>query len=161
MLYKFSDETYENGDRKIVIKIGDFGTADRSGGTPGWTWPRFLSIREPGRSDMYSTGLLILYVMCDSRDLFYRLRDNYIENCESWLTEFRADPLIELVMDMMSLKPTVQECIDRWEQISNDVRFLMELDLMEDYGIPWCWFEIQDNLDKTAIKVADATNLDK
>ena len=99
--------------------------------------------------------------MCDSRDLFYRLRDNYVENCESWLAEFRADPLIQLVMNMMSLKPTVQECIYRWYLMSDNVCFLMELDFMDYYGIPWCCFEIQDNLDKTAIKVADASILDK
>ena len=103
----------------------------------------------------------MLYVMSDSRELFYRLRDNYVQGFQSWMTEFRADPLIELVIDMMNLKPTVQECIDRWEQMSSKVCFLMELDFMDFYGIPWCWFEIQDNLDKTAIKVADATNLDK
>ena len=62
ILYKVTDEKFENGDSRIMIKIGDFGTADRSGGTPGWTWPRFLSEREPGRSDMYSVALLILYV---------------------------------------------------------------------------------------------------
>ena len=161
VLYEISEESYENGDQKVSIKIADFGTADRSGGTPGWTWPRFLSQRKPGKSDMYSVALLILYMMCDSRELFYRLRDNYIEGRPSWIAEFRAEPLIELVIDMMNLKPTVQECIERWEQISNDVWFLAEIDLTELFEIPWCWFEIQDNLDTAAIRVADATNLDK
>ena len=166
ILYKMTDEKYENGDQKVSIKIGDFGTADRSGGTPGWTWPRFLSKREPGRSDMYSTALLMLYMMCDSRHLFYRLRDNYIEGNGTleppWMAEFRADPLIELVIDMMNLKPSVKECIDRWDKISNHpCWFLGEIDLNEIYQIPWCWFEIQDNLDRIAIRVADATNLDK
>ena len=75
------------------------------------------------------------------------------------MEEFRADPLIELVIDMMNLKPTVQECIERWERMSNHVNFLMEIDLIEDFAIPSFWFEIQDNLGET--KVANATNLDK
>ena len=115
VLFKTTNEKYDNGDAKIVIKISDFGTAGRSGGTPGWTWPRFISKREPGRSDMYSTGLLVLYVMCESRQLFYRLRDNYIYSSELWLERFRKDPLIELIVDMMSLKPSVQQCIQRWD----------------------------------------------
>ena len=160
ILFKTSEEKHENGDNKIVIKISDFGTAGRSGGTPGWTWPRFLSKREPGRSDMYSVAMLILYVMCDSRHLFYRLRDNYIGLNEPWLDEFRADPLIELVMDMMSLKPTVQECLKRWEEMENN-DFLMEIDLIEDYEIPRALLEIQDNLDRAALKVANTTVLDE
>ena len=84
ILYKTGVEKYSNGDQKISIKIADFGTADRSGGTPGWTWPCFISQRKPGRSDMYSVALLILYLMCDSRHLFYRLRDNYVEGRPSW-----------------------------------------------------------------------------
>ena len=161
VLFTIGDEKYENGDSKISIKIGDFGTADRSGGTPGWTWPRFLSERKPGQSDMYSTALLILYVMTDSRHLFYRLRDNYIDGRPYWLYQFRADPLIELVIDMMRLKPSVQECINRWGEISNRVRFLKELDLTDDYEIPLRMFEIQDNLDEKTIKVANPTHLDK
>ena len=124
ILYKISDEKDENGDEKITIKIGDFGTAGRSGGTPGWTWPRFLSKREPGRSDMYSTGLLVLYVMCKSRDLFYRLRDNYIEHGHEWLSEFRKEPIIGFVMKMMKLELTVEEAIQKWNDISGDIDFL-------------------------------------
>ena len=161
VLYKTIDQKYENGDQKILVKIADFGTANRSGGTPGWTCPRFVTERKPGHSDMYSVALLILYVMCDSRELFYRLRDNYIEGQPYWMNEFRAEPLIELVIDMMNLKPTVQECIDRWKQISDRVWFLMEIDLNAIFEIPFCLFEIQDNLDMTAIRVVAATNLDK
>ena len=160
ILFKTSDEKDENGDAKILIKISDFGTAGRSGGTPGWTWPRFLSERRPGQSDMYSVALLMLYVMCDSRHLFYRLRDNYIGLNEPWLAEFRADPLIELVMDMMSLKPTIQECLQRWKEMENE-DFLMEIDLIDCYEVPRALLEIQDNLNKATLKVAKATNLDK
>ena len=110
---------------------------------------------------MYSTALLILYMMCDSRHLFYRLRDNYIQGFQLWLAEFRKDPLIEFIRDMMSLKLTIQQCTDQWEELSDHVDFLMEIDLNESYQIPLCWFEIQDNLDETFCNVADASNLDK
>ena len=159
ILYKTSGKKHENGDQELSIKIADFGTAGRTGGTPGWTWPCFVGERNPGRSDMYSTALLILYVMSDSRELFYRLRDNYIEGQSPWLTEFRADPLIALVINMMSLKLTVHQCIERWAGIANSVWLLREIDLNEMYDIPWPYFQIQDNLD--AIHLADATLLDK
>ena len=159
VLFNTSDEKYENGDAKISIKIGDFGTADRSGGTPGWTWPRFLSERKPGRSDMYSIGLLILYIMCESRELFYRLRDNYVESWQPWMSEFRQDPLIELVIEMMNLKLTAQKCAERWDEISDYVEILTESNLCMDYRIPRFWFDVQDGM--TGIKIANATHLDK
>ena len=37
----------------------------------------------------------------------------------------------------------------------------MQIEFNEVYEIPLCLFEIQDNLDIAAIRVADATNLDK
>ena len=113
------------GEQKISVKIGDFGTADRSGGTPGWTWPRFLSERQPGRSDMYSTGLMILYIMCESRDLFYRLRDNYINPDQEWLEKFRTEePIIAFVIEMLNLKLSVREARRKWDEISGDVDFV-------------------------------------
>ena len=39
ILYKASRKRLSNGEQKISIKIGDFGTAGRSGGPPRWTWP--------------------------------------------------------------------------------------------------------------------------
>ena len=163
ILYKAIDEKYENGEKKISIKIGDFGTAGRSGGTPGWTWPRFLSKREPGRSDMYSCGLLILYVMCDSRDLFYRLRDNYVKPEENWLSKFQSEKLIDFVMNLMNLKLSVEEAIQKWDEISDFVDFLSKEFIQEDYQIP-VWsscLHVQDNMDQNTVNMADATLLDK
>ena len=70
-----------NNDRagNFKIRISDFGQAGRSGGTPGWTWPKFLTEREAGKGDVYSVALLILYVMSDDREVFYRIRNNYVE----------------------------------------------------------------------------------
>ena len=46
---------------EIKVYVGDFGQADKMGGTPGWTPPEFIGKRIPGVSDMYSFGLLILF----------------------------------------------------------------------------------------------------
>ena len=137
ILYK----TDENG--KISIKIGDFGTADRSGGTPGWTWPKFLAEREPGRSDMYSTGLLILYVMCDSTDLFYILRNSCLPDRQTWVDDFREDPVIELVIDMINLKISVRECLASWNERSDFVEILSVSSLSSNYRIPRYLFDVQ------------------
>ena len=160
IFYKAVDQ---NGHVQYEIKIGDFGTADRTGGTPGWTWPRFIGAREPGVTDAYSVGLLLLYVMCDSRDVFYRLRDNYLDfdSCEVWLDEFREDPLIDLVLKMMNGNLTVEQCIEHWEQNSKDMEILTEDFLRDICRVPRRWLEIQDNMDRTAIRVADATLLEK
>ena len=146
-----------------MIKIGDFGTAGRSGGTPGWTWPRFISKRQPGRSDMYSTGLLILYVMCESRDLFYRLRDNYIESEQDWLVKFRSEePVIGFVIKMMNLELSVQEARQEWDEISDDVGFLERSLLTSSYNsarVPPKYLDIQDKMRSST--VVDTTLLDK
>ena len=160
IFYKVSED---KGENEYEIKIGDFGTADRSGGTPGWTWPRFIGARKPGLTDTYSVGLLLLYVMCNSRDVFYRLRDNYLDfdTCEVWLNEFREDPLIDLVLKMMSGKRTVEQCLERWDQQSKDMEILSEDFLRDICRVPRRWLEIQDNMDRTAIRLADATLLEK
>ena len=164
ILTRTTDEKYENGEKKVEIVIGDFGTADRSGGTPGWTWPRFLTEREPGRSDMHSCGLMILYVMCDRRELFYRLRDNYVKPEEDWLMKFRTEePLIEFVSKMMKLEFSVREAIAKWDEISDYVYFLNSSSIQKEYQIP-TWsscLAVQDNMDQNTINMADATLLDK
>ena len=162
ILYKASRKRFSNGDSKIMIKIGDFRTADRSGGTPGWTWPRFLSRREPGRSDMYSVGLLVLYVMCESRDLFYRLRDNYIEPGQEWLSDFREEPVIDFVMKLMNLELSVKEARQKWDEISGDVGLLERSLLTSPHNsarVPSKYLDVQD---KMAISCeVDTTVLDK
>ena len=150
IFYTTSEKKYENGDQRIDIKIGDFGTANRSGGTPGWTWPNFTSKRKPGRSDMYSVGLLVLYLMCESSNLFYRLRDNYISPEDRWVNELRQDPLIKFVSDMMSLKLSTKECRKRWDKLADSVEILTEANLSMDYKVPRFWFDLQDGFDRKA-----------
>ena len=125
----------EYGEAEYKIKLGDFGNVNRSGGTPGWTWPRFMTKREPGKSDLYSTGMLILYVMCENEDIFYKLRNNYVEH--SKLSEFRDDPLIKLIIDMRNLNLTVQQCRDRWDEIQNQIGIISENVLRRKIGTEW------------------------
>ena len=149
-----------NGQIDYEIKIGDFGTADRSGGTPGWTWPKFLSKREPGQSDGYSISLVILFIMCETKDLFYRLRDNYLELGMN-LTTFREEPLIELVCDMMHQKRDVEEYIEWWNAMSDEFQILTVDILITECRIPRVFLDIQDKMDKNVIRFASATFLDK
>ena len=144
------------------IKIGDFGTAGRSGGTPGWTWPKFMTERVAGKSDMYSVALLILYILCKDRNIFYRLRDNYIQGDQTLLAEFREEPLIKLIMDMMTLKLSVEECKDKWRETSCYIEnFIDDLFLFTLCGIPRRWLEVQDNMDSASFSMTNATLLDK
>ena len=118
----------------MELKIGDFGQANKGGGSPGWTVPQFRSKRQPGKSDMYSTGMLLLYVLCEDTELFYALRDNYVPDYEynkPWMTTFRKMPEIEFVMKMMDLgnQPTVDECVAEWEGIKESVEMITRVRL--------------------------------
>ena len=60
---------------------------------------------------------MILYLLVLDVDLFYCLRDNYIENTsQTWLSNFRNMPEIEFVMKMINLKkqPTVAQVKQDW-----------------------------------------------
>ena len=142
ILYNFD----QNGD--IEICISDFGQAGRTGGTPGWTWPKFLSERKPGRSDTYSVALLLLYTMCEEREVFYRIRNNYVDNHgQQWLTSLRSDPFFKLIIDMMELKVTPKEAKNRWNQVSGQVQMITEQDLWQIYGVDRWWLQVQDGMD--------------
>ena len=95
ILFRFVKNEFE-------IKIADFGQAGKVGGTPGWTAPVFKD-RQPGKEDVYSMGLVFLWLLCESNDLFYALRDNFIEVTNiTWLIKFRSIPEIQLVMKMLN-----------------------------------------------------------
>ena len=150
----------QNGE--IQIRISDFGTAGRSGGTPGWTWPKFLSERKPGRSDMFSVALLMLYTMCDNREVFYRIRNNYVENHgQQWLTSLRNDPFFELIIDMMKLKVTPKEAKDRWNQISGQVQIITESSLWQNFGVDRWWLQVQDGMNTFQQNLASVSLLDR
>ena len=108
---------------------------------------------------MYSVGLLVLYVMCESRDLFCRLRDNYVESDKEWSIKFREEPLVSFVIKMMNLEFNVFDAGRKWDEISNIVNFLSRSFL--GLEIPSSCLDVQDNMDKCAINMADATLLDE
>ena len=138
-----------NYQGKITVVLGDFGEVGKKGGTPGWTWPKYLSKRLPGKSDAYSVALLILYVMCDNREVFYRIRNNYIEKeqCERWLDKFRNDSFFNFIIDMMNLKLTPKEAKDRWDQISRQVQIIDKDYLWQNFGVEQQWLRAQYGMD--------------
>ena len=124
----YSHELNNDDEYDTILKISDFGQCQRSGGTPGWTPPIFQGPRVPGKSDMYSMALVILYILCESADTFYWLRDNCIKEAKSaWLTKFRSFPEINLIMKMMDLnkQPSISNCRQKWIEILNNDEFEM------------------------------------
>ena len=80
------------------IRIADFGQCGGKGGTPGWTAPIFHKDRQSGKEDMYSVGWLILRLLCDDENLFFRLRDNFVpDTTKPWMAKFRSLPEIDRV----------------------------------------------------------------
>ena len=151
-----------NQNGEYQIRIGDFGQAGRTGGTPGWTWPKFLSERKPGKSDVYSVALLILYVMCDDREVFYRIRNNYVESRgQQWLTDVRNDAFFKLIIDMMKLKVTPQEAKQRWDQISDQVQIITKDYLWWSFGVDYHWLRVQDGMDLNQLNLASLSLLDR
>ena len=67
---------FRRNNNDFEIKISDLGQANKMGGTPGWTAPIFKD-RSPGKEDVYSMGWVFLWMLCESKELFYALRDNY------------------------------------------------------------------------------------
>ena len=148
----------QNGN--IEIAISDFGQAGRTGGTPGWTWPKFLAKREPGKSDLYSVALLVLYVMCDEREVFYRVRNNYVDNFgQLWLTAIQNDSFFKLIIYMINLKVTPTEAKDWWNQISGQVQIITKDYLCRTFGVDRSFLEVQDGIDR--FNLLDATVLDR
>ena len=142
------------------IRISDFGQAGRTGGTPGWTWPKFLSERQPGKSDVYSGGLLLLYVMSDDREVFYRIRNNYVENRgQQWLTDFRNNPFFKLIIDMMNLKVKPKEAKDRWDQVSDQVQIVTKDYLRLNFRVDDWYLTVQDGMSQS--NLASASLLDR
>ena len=152
----------QNGN--LEIRISDFGQAGRTGGTPGWTWPKFLSERKPGKSDLYSTALLVLYVMCDDREVFYRVRNNYVDNYgQQWLADFRNDPFFELIIDMINLKVTSRQARNRWKDLCKRIPCqakIITVDyLWRNFGVDKSCLRVQDGIDRFSL--LDATILDR
>ena len=119
------------------IKLSDFGQAGKMGGTPGWTAPVFLEERKPGREDVYSAGLVILRLLCYSKELFQSLRDNYIGTKHIWLSRFRGLVEINFVMKLLDLDAplTIQQVKNEWSLIEPNVRMITYQRLLK-LGVP-------------------------
>ena len=154
ILYKITDELDQDGNLTYEIRIADFGTANSSGGTPGWTCPIFMSERKPGRSDAYSTALLILYVMCQSEELFYRLRDNYAESGVAWLEAFKTAPLTKFVISMMNYELSAIESLEQWNTVAELAEVITWTLLTSKYRIPKENLGIQDGMDRNFKSIA-------
>ena len=146
ILYKVLNVKYGNGEPVIEICFGDFSTEGKSGGTPGWTWPKFRAERKPGESDMFSVGQMLLYTMCRDKILFYRIRNNYIKGDPSWLHSFRTLPLINLVLEMMNIQISVHDARKRWKKITNLVE-MIDRNSLKNMGVDVKCLDAQDDLD--------------
>ena len=121
----------------VEVKIGDFGQCGKKGGTPGWTVPQFNSDRLPGKSDMFSMGLVFLYLLCQETELFYIFRDNFVvDPTTSWMVTFRSMIEVKFVMKMMNLnnQPTIAECKREWNRIKSSIQFITRTRLSSVLG---------------------------
>lgn len=113
----------------IHLKLADFGICNKSGGTPGWSLPDSTYDRVPGESDLFSVGLVILYLLCEDDELFYSIRETFTGPVVSTtdyakLTkEFCRLPEINLISQMVGpvKKPSIDWCEQQWESIKIDL----------------------------------------
>ena len=124
---------YLNKATGYDVKISDFGQAGKMGGTPGWTAPVFLEERKPGREDIYSAGLVILRLLCESKEPFKSLRDNHIGIKHKWLSGFRKLTEINFVMKLIDLDAplTVQQVKNEWSLIKQSVQMISRDELLK------------------------------
>ena len=136
---KPSNVLYRKTKKSYSILIADFGQCGGRGGTPGWTAPIFDRDRQPGKEDMFSVGWLVLRVLCDDANLFYCLRDNFVDTTSSqpWMNKFRNLPEIQFIMKMINLEhqPTVEAVIREWNQIKSKVT-MIERSKLIGIGVP-------------------------
>ena len=134
---------------EIKTKLADFGICNRSGGTPGWSPPNFTIRQKSG--DVYSVGLVILFVLCEDASLFYAIRDNFIQPDkpnyrieEQVLIAFRKLPEIKLIRQMIHPVKTVSlnECKKQWQSLLKTLEIITRQRLI-DLGIPAGYLKLQ------------------
>ena len=118
-----------------------------------------MSPRKAGKSDAYSTALIVLYIMCDTRETFYAIRDNYIVNNPQWLKRFRENKLINFVKQMLELKLSPEKCVEKWNQISDQLEVL-SANFLSEIGVDSRFLGVQDHMDKLIDIFGQATLLD-
>ena len=102
--------------------------------------------------------------MCDDREVFYRVRDNYVDNYgQQWLVDFRNDPFFKLIIDMMSLKVTCRQARNRWKvlckRIPGQIQIITVDYLWRNFGVDKSCLRVQDGIDRFSL--LDATILDR
>ena len=117
---------YRLAQNKFEIKIADFGQSNKKGGTPGWTAPVFRRDRTPGKEDMFSMGLIILRLLCYEKDLFFALRDNWVNLSGLTQLKFNNMPEINLIRKMINLdnQPTIQVAEREWRSVKSNVQII-------------------------------------
>lgn len=78
-------------------------------------------IIEQGKADMYSMGLVILYLLTQNDELFYYLRDSSVTK-----QQIQQIPAFKFVMSMMNLnqQQSVIDCKNEWESIKTKVKLI-------------------------------------
>ena len=129
---------YRSVGSKFEIKIADFGQSNKKGGTPGYTAPIFAAERSPGREDMFSMGLVILRLLCDDKDLFYVLRDNWVNLTQPTKKNFNNMLEIKLVRKMINLNNqlSIQDVEIEWNLIKSNVQIIDDSRLIA-IGVPF------------------------
>ena len=103
----------------VQLQLADFGICNQVGGTPGWSLPDFTNHRKPGDADLFSMGLVILYLHCEDDELFYAIRDNYVlfsSSSMQWVNRFRSSPALRLVCQMIEPFPNNRWYLDDLEK---------------------------------------------
>ena len=83
-------------------------------------------------------GWVILWMMCESKELFYALRDNFVKNVnEKWVAKFRNLPEIQLVLKMTDLlNPlSVDNVKTEWQNVMPKLQLITYLRLRR-LGVP-------------------------
>ena len=91
--------------------------------------------------------MIILWLFCESKDLFYALRDNFIENTnQHWVAEFRNLAEVQLVMKMIDLwNPlSVEKVKTEWQKLMPNLQLITKSKL-SSLGVPADLLTLQYN----------------
>ena len=128
------------------IYIGDFGQADQLGGTPGWTPPEFINPRVPGVSDMYSFGMVILYVLCENKEIFFALRNNFVsaqDKQSNWYKDFHQRPEIRLITQMIKVEPSERISFKHLKDVWRKMRDSTKIITRQNLNFPISYSSVQ------------------
>ena len=121
------NQTDDRDDSTIQCYLGDFGYSGvQYAGTPGFSSLEKFSKEIVEKSDMYSMGLLCLYILAESYELFIILRDNTFlksDLIDGIPAAVRSIPTLKLIKRMMEINPYdrigIDECIGKWKKFNS------------------------------------------